>query len=319
MGIRTPERQKERRGRMDKEIDESIYDAFDADVDDLDEEQPEPETEPEAKDAPPADGETAPETAEGEQPEVEAEGEATPDVILLKDGKTAIPYDVLANTRRQLDEANRKLAERDQSSAVAVPGMEELEKDRQEIEQALKDAREVEDDELVKALERSQRLLESSIAAKQEAYQYQARDQQTAEQELQGALDAHPATVQWQSNPDSPEWQKFKQLFTGMMQSDKDFAAMPHDQQIGEIAELTARRLGVDLPGKAVEQAGQQDAIKKAKAEAQAASVASLTGVPGSETPSATTKRPEDLGGMVEAVPTDPEELEAWLADEEGW
>ena len=243
---------------MDPKVDDSIYDAFDEDVDDLDDteeaeqEQPEPEEEPEAKEEPPVE-----------------EGEATPEVVLLKDGKTAISYEVLANTRRQLDEANRKLAERESSTAT-VPGMEELEKEKLEIEQALAEARELDDDELVKALERAQRLLESSMAAKSEAHQYQARDQQAAEQELQGALDAHPATVQWQSNPESPEWQKFKALFTSLMQSDKDFAAMPYDQQIGEVAELTAKRLKIDLPGAAVEPAApdRKAAMQKAKAEA---------------------------------------------------
>jgi hypothetical protein len=301
---------------MDKVVDESIYDGFDdvEDLDELAEEQPEPEKEPEAKEAPPAVEEVEAKAEPESEPEPEAE-QKEPELVLLKDGKTAIPYDVLANTRRERDEALRQLAEREEQQPTNVPGMEELEADRVEIEKALVEAREVEDDELIKALERSERLLNSSIEAKKEAYQYQARDQQAAEQELQSALDAHPATAQWQSDPNSPEWTKFKQLYQAQMQGDPDFQAMPPDQQIAEIAEIAARRLGVELPGKQVEKVS----VAEQQAKARENGLTSLTGVPGSATPASTVKRPEDLGGMVEAVPTDPEELEAWLADGESW
>lgn len=190
--------------------------------------------------------EASPEQAEasqnaptGDQTEVEAP-------ILGGGGKT-IPYAVLKETRRQAHEAQQEAARL----------RAELDAERAKRGQpAATDAEVAADDESIyedmpealakrfKAIDATVKRLQAKELAAQEAEQQQADiAAQSAAEQTQAAIDAHPTLASWQAK-NGPEWQAAVAADNRLMQSPA-WANKPMAERIAKAAELAAIELGI--------------------------------------------------------------------------
>jgi len=231
--------------QMEQEGIEAVLGVPEADEPTGDEQGEQAAAAPEAE-AAEAAAEAAPEPADAGQNAPAGDQTETEAPILGGGGKT-IPYAVLKETRRQAHEAQQEAARL----------RAELDAERAKRGQpAATDADVAADDESIyedmpealakrfKALDVTVKRLQEKELAAQEAEQQQAAvAAQTAAEQTQAAIDAHPTLADWQAK-NGPEWQAAVAADNRLMQSPA-WANKPLAERIAKAAELAAIELGI--------------------------------------------------------------------------
>jgi hypothetical protein len=194
--------------------------------------------------------------------EGDKEEEKDPEGVYAKDGKHILPFEVVADLRRQNRELSEHLAKL-QSDAKPVPAQANTateqaaqggsDEDRDPLEMADEDLsltgevlearlREIEAEYGRAERSKWKRIFDATVRLNEiEASQQKSSEvqQQVAQEQLQEAIDNHPVLLSWQQDSDPAWYQRANDMHQFLMAKDPAYQAAKLEEQMKKLVEKT--------------------------------------------------------------------------------
>lgn len=284
------------------------------------------------------------EVTEDEKGEAETDEEELP--IATKDGKRTIPYDVLKAERQKAAQAKAELAEmkaeidnlrksmnetapKEETKSAKVETPEHIQAKAEKLREDWGD--EIAD-QFLRTYELESMVSQQAEIIKQLNERADTRDaveKRTEEQQIQDAIDNSPEMVEWQSDVDSPWYQRAVRMDAMLQETDPTYAAMNWHDRFQVLPSKVKAAFGVveetrDEPKPKVEKTVLSEQEKKAKVDEALKKAGDKAPTSMSDLPSGDAFEADELNrldGMsaaqvqahIDKLAEDPERLDAYL------
>jgi hypothetical protein len=262
----------------------------------------------------------------------EQQQEKDPEGVYAKDGKHILPFEVVADLRRQNRELNEHLAKLQSDAKQMAPSQANLATDQaaQADSDEERDPLEMTDQDLsltgdalevrlreIEAeygrAERSKwkRIFDATVRLNEiEARQQKASEvqQQVAQEQLQEAIDNHPVLLSWQQDSDPTWYQRANDMHQFLMAKDPAYQSAKLEEQMKKLVEKTEAFHGLSPHRERIKAVTPQETEPQSKKEEKAKGLpvpTSMSTIPGGS--------PPDLGLTETLEKMSPAQMQAYF------